>query len=183
MEDSPSPVYGAALLMRFGSDPIRGSNPRSSAQLCSRAFGPLPGSLCLPGGTTPRSPPRRALPANQAVGGLGRWLTSRRGGLCPQTERLGSGMAGFYLDLGAGFACGVGGVGWDGVVALDGPASRHASTTGLFRHRPGAYGRERGSFASRGAPTSPRSWSKAILRGRNGTRSASTAGLWPEARS
>ena len=31
LEDSPSPVYGAALLMRFGSDPIRGSNPRSSA--------------------------------------------------------------------------------------------------------------------------------------------------------
>ncbi len=31
VEDSPSPVYGAALLMRFGSDPIRGSNPRSSA--------------------------------------------------------------------------------------------------------------------------------------------------------
>src|ERR1700678_466305 len=36
MEDSPSPVYGAALLMRFGSDPIRGSNPRSSAQLTFR---------------------------------------------------------------------------------------------------------------------------------------------------
>src|SRR5882672_1976150 len=32
LEDSPSPVYGAALLMRFGSDPIRGSNPRSSAE-------------------------------------------------------------------------------------------------------------------------------------------------------
>src|SRR5689334_7434152 len=32
LEDSPSPVYGAALLMRFGSDPIRGSNPRSSAR-------------------------------------------------------------------------------------------------------------------------------------------------------
>jgi hypothetical protein len=33
MEDSPSPVYGAALLMRFGGNTIRGSNPRSSAQL------------------------------------------------------------------------------------------------------------------------------------------------------
>src|SRR6202000_2125401 len=31
LEDSPSPVYGAALLMRFGFTPIRGSNPRSSA--------------------------------------------------------------------------------------------------------------------------------------------------------
>jgi hypothetical protein len=32
MEDSPSPVYGAALLMRFGGNTIRGSNPRSSAR-------------------------------------------------------------------------------------------------------------------------------------------------------
>ena len=31
MEDSPSPVYGAALLMRLGFTPLRGSNPRSSA--------------------------------------------------------------------------------------------------------------------------------------------------------
>src|SRR4029077_14153922 len=31
MEDSPSPVYGAALLMRLGGDTFRGSNPRSSA--------------------------------------------------------------------------------------------------------------------------------------------------------
>src|SRR5260370_55205 len=30
-EASPSPVYGAALLMRFGFAPIRGSNPRASA--------------------------------------------------------------------------------------------------------------------------------------------------------
>ena len=30
-EASPSPVYGAALLMRFGFTPIRGSNPRASA--------------------------------------------------------------------------------------------------------------------------------------------------------
>src|SRR5487761_501092 len=61
LEDSPSPVYGAALLMRFGSDPIRGSNPRSSA----RGF-PLFGGLTahlpsatrghLPGGATPRPP-------------------------------------------------------------------------------------------------------------------------------
>src|SRR6185437_4205910 len=36
LEDSPSPVYGAALLMRFGSDPIQGSNPRSSAQITGR---------------------------------------------------------------------------------------------------------------------------------------------------
>ena len=43
LEDSPSPVYGAALLMRFGSDPIRGSNPRSSA----RGF-PLFGRLRRP---------------------------------------------------------------------------------------------------------------------------------------
>src|SRR5579859_694400 len=33
MEASPSPVYGAALLMRFGGDPIRGSNPRASARV------------------------------------------------------------------------------------------------------------------------------------------------------
>jgi hypothetical protein len=31
MEDSPSPVYGAALLMRLGREALRGSNPRSSA--------------------------------------------------------------------------------------------------------------------------------------------------------
>jgi hypothetical protein len=31
VEDSPSPVYGAALLMRLGLTPFRGSNPRSSA--------------------------------------------------------------------------------------------------------------------------------------------------------
>src|SRR5579862_5877734 len=31
MEDSPSPVYGAALLMRLGGNTLRGSNPRSSA--------------------------------------------------------------------------------------------------------------------------------------------------------
>src|SRR4029077_17638227 len=31
MEDSPSPVYGAALLMRLGVTNLRGSNPRSSA--------------------------------------------------------------------------------------------------------------------------------------------------------
>ena len=43
MEDSPSPVYGAALLMRLGVTTLRGSNPRSSAVLtwesarCARA--------------------------------------------------------------------------------------------------------------------------------------------------
>ncbi len=31
MEASPSPVYGAALLMRFGLKPIPGSNPGASA--------------------------------------------------------------------------------------------------------------------------------------------------------
>src|SRR6185437_11937755 len=31
LEDSPSPVYGAALLMRLGVTTLRGSNPRSSA--------------------------------------------------------------------------------------------------------------------------------------------------------
>jgi hypothetical protein len=30
-EASPSPVYGAALLMRLGFTPLRGSNPRASA--------------------------------------------------------------------------------------------------------------------------------------------------------
>ena len=30
-EASPSPVYGAALLMRLGFAPFRGSNPRASA--------------------------------------------------------------------------------------------------------------------------------------------------------
>src|SRR6202012_1951874 len=44
LEDSPSPVYGAALLMRFGSDPIRGSNPRASAL----RQGPLPGGSTDP---------------------------------------------------------------------------------------------------------------------------------------
>ena len=36
VEDSPSPVYGAALLMRLGVTTLRGSNPRSSAapRLC-----------------------------------------------------------------------------------------------------------------------------------------------------
>src|SRR5580704_2961632 len=38
-EASPSPVYGAALLMRFGFTPIRGSNPRASATL-TRDFAP-----------------------------------------------------------------------------------------------------------------------------------------------
>jgi hypothetical protein len=33
VEDSPSPVYGAALLMRLGFTALRGSNPRSSAVL------------------------------------------------------------------------------------------------------------------------------------------------------
>src|SRR5258708_37482957 len=31
LEDSPSPVYGAALLMRLGGDPFRSSHLRSSA--------------------------------------------------------------------------------------------------------------------------------------------------------
>ena len=39
-EASPSPVYGAALLMRLGFAPFRGSNPRASA-----SHGPLPGRL------------------------------------------------------------------------------------------------------------------------------------------
>jgi hypothetical protein len=46
-EASPSPVYGAALLMRFGFAPIRGSNPRASARLRPgqhRAC--CPGSFC-----------------------------------------------------------------------------------------------------------------------------------------
>ena len=77
LEDSPSPVYGAALLMRFGSDPIRGSNPRSSAQLCSRAFGPLPRSRYLPGGTTPRTPRCGLSPANQVVVALADGIHAR----------------------------------------------------------------------------------------------------------
>jgi hypothetical protein len=56
MEDSPSPVYGAALLMRFGSDPIRGSNPRSSAEPCSAAWRPPSRSVHLPGGRPPVPP-------------------------------------------------------------------------------------------------------------------------------
>ena len=37
VEDSPSPVYGAALLMRLGFTALRGSNPRSSALTSSFA--------------------------------------------------------------------------------------------------------------------------------------------------
>jgi hypothetical protein len=42
LEDSPSPVYGAALLMRLGVTTLRGSNPRSSALTSSfaRKIGP-----------------------------------------------------------------------------------------------------------------------------------------------
>src|ERR1700728_2127479 len=61
LEDSPSQVYGAALLMRFGSDPIRSSNLRSSAR-GSPLFGgrgptfPHPTRGCLPGGRPPGPP-------------------------------------------------------------------------------------------------------------------------------
>jgi hypothetical protein len=40
VEDSPSPVYGAALLMRLGVTTLRGSNPRSSACFLSSGFAP-----------------------------------------------------------------------------------------------------------------------------------------------
>jgi hypothetical protein len=66
MEDSPSPVYGAALLMRFGSDPIRGSNPRSSAEPCSLAWRPASRSVHLPGGRPPVPPEAGLQPANRA---------------------------------------------------------------------------------------------------------------------
>src|ERR1700685_4046349 len=56
MEDSPSPVYGAALLMRFGSDPIRGSNPRSSAEPCSLAWRPASRVLVSARGGGPPEP-------------------------------------------------------------------------------------------------------------------------------
>ena len=65
LEDSPSPVYGAALLMRFGSDPIRGSNPRSSAERRSmlvelRSTAPRP---AVPSrGGDPPDPPVSASP-------------------------------------------------------------------------------------------------------------------------
>ena len=48
VEDSPSPVYGAALLMRLGLAALRGSNPRSSAgdqALCR--VGEVPGSASV----------------------------------------------------------------------------------------------------------------------------------------
>jgi hypothetical protein len=47
-EASPSPVYGAALLMRFGFAAIRGSNPRASAReqgLCQN--GRVPGFVSV----------------------------------------------------------------------------------------------------------------------------------------
>ena len=50
MEASPSPVYGAALLMRFGFTPIRGSNPRASATeqaLCRTGKVPAAVSLII----------------------------------------------------------------------------------------------------------------------------------------
>src|SRR5690606_34826614 len=74
-EDSPSPVYGAALLMRLGLTPFRGSNPRSSA-LRSRA--PTlsgPGSSCCP--DRPASPGRTR---------PGAWPPSRRGGPAPDVR-------------------------------------------------------------------------------------------------
>lgn len=40
MEASPSPVYGAALLMRFGFIPIPGSNPGASARRTARLVPP-----------------------------------------------------------------------------------------------------------------------------------------------
>src|SRR5487761_541993 len=60
LEDSPSPVYGAALLMRFGSDPIRGSNPRSSAEAVSygrEASPPSPLPAVSSRGDDPPEPP------------------------------------------------------------------------------------------------------------------------------
>jgi hypothetical protein len=152
MEDSPSPVYGAALLMRFGSDPIRGSNPRSSARLCSRAFGPLPLSLYLPGGTTPRAPRCGLSPANQVAAQGPR---TRLAGYRPQGRGGGSGCSDDDLtDV-------IGG----------GPGR-------LGRDR-GEYG-SRGAL-SWGASKCPRSWSKAAWQRRNGIRSpaeAASAG-WP----
>jgi hypothetical protein len=64
LEDSPSQVYGAALLMRFGSDPIRSSNLRSSAR-GSSMFGGLAPTFPIPladvsRGGDPPGPPRRA---------------------------------------------------------------------------------------------------------------------------
>jgi hypothetical protein len=50
VEDSPSPVYGAALLMRLGFTALRGSNPRSSA-----ARRPSPGT-CRDGACLTRQP-------------------------------------------------------------------------------------------------------------------------------
>src|ERR1700736_657948 len=60
LEDSPSPVYGAALLMRFGSDPIRGSNPRSSSETVNygrQASPPSPLSAVSSRGDDPPDPP------------------------------------------------------------------------------------------------------------------------------
>ena len=65
MEASPSPVYGAALLMRFGSDPIRGSNPRSSAETVNygrQASPPSPLSAVSSRGDDPPDPPMSAPP-------------------------------------------------------------------------------------------------------------------------
>ena len=77
LEDSPSQVYGAALLMRFGSDPIRSSNLRSSAErrpmlVELRSTAPVPAVSSR--GDDPPDPPMRASPACG-------WLTF--GGLSP----------------------------------------------------------------------------------------------------
>src|SRR5580693_1650530 len=66
LEDSPSQVYGAALLMRFGSDPIRSSNLRSSAR-GSPLFGGLAPTFPIPladvsRGGDPPDPPMSAAP-------------------------------------------------------------------------------------------------------------------------
>ena len=78
LEDSPSPVYGAALLMRFGSDPIRGSNPRSSARGFPLFVGlrpHFPAPLAdISRGATPRTPRCEAQSASRKrVAAAGLW--------------------------------------------------------------------------------------------------------------
>jgi hypothetical protein len=98
LEDSPSPVYGAALLMRFGSDPIRGSNPRSSAERRSmlvelRSTAPRP--QYLPGGGgRPPGPPVSAAPAKAGWAPPVPASPTKAGGRLPCSTTPGAGSAG-----------------------------------------------------------------------------------------
>ena len=101
VEDSPSPVYGAALLMRLGVTTLRGSNPRSSA-----ARRPSPGTCrdracatrqpkvavrvavaLIPGPTAPRSSARSRPSSGVWPRGCSAQLSSPSYGQAPPGRR------------------------------------------------------------------------------------------------